>query len=243
MRTARRHAVLTVLWLLSVAACAPAPRPPAVRGAPAFQTELEDSTTLWLLEIDPEAAGVSGWTPGGWATYEIGVRRGPGAVVRRITYKALEAEARGTWIEVREELALLPGEPEGPRGPRGAEARAPLPAPRVVQYLLPFGPIQRARMVEMLTLDPDGGVRRSAYVERPEARDRTGFPGTWRWVGEEELETPGGRVRTHHYRKGATNLWVSGGVPLLGLVRAAGRGPLINLVDWGTEGATSSIPR
>ncbi len=71
-----------------------------------------------------------------------------------------------------------------------------------------------------------------------------GFPQQRRlWVGREEIATPKGKLPAHHYRKSATNVWVSEQAGPIGLVRAAGRGPLVNLVDWGPAGATSSIPR
>ncbi|MGH7546523.1 MAG: hypothetical protein ACREKI_10105, partial [Gemmatimonadota bacterium] len=97
--------------------------------------------------------------------------------------------------------------------------------------------------LEQIVLDADSGVRRAVYVRRPAAEDRTEFPATWLWIGAETLQTPKGAIETHHYRKSATNVWVSEAAPPIGLVRAAGRGPLVSLVDWGDEGATSSIPR
>ncbi|MGH7546539.1 MAG: hypothetical protein ACREKI_10185, partial [Gemmatimonadota bacterium] len=98
-------------------------RPPPGGPAPSFAAGLEDSTTLWLFAIDPASAGVGEWRPGAWATYEIGVRRGPGSPIRQITYKVLETDSSGTWIEVRDAWTLVPGEADGQggagAGPRG----------------------------------------------------------------------------------------------------------------------------
>lgn len=244
-----RVPVLLAGLALAATACTVGRPPPRGGPVPTFTAALEDSTTLWLLTIDPASVGVSGWTPGAWATYEVGVRRGPGSPIRQITYKVLETDSSGTWIEVRDAWTVVGGEERGAReegGERGERAqpgpRMPLPPARVEQWLLPFGPVERARMLEQIVLDPDSGVRRGAYVRRPEPKDSLQFPGTWLWVGAEELQTPKGGIQTHHYRKSATNVWVSEAVPPIGLVRAAGRGPLVSLVDWGSEGAVSSIP-
>lgn len=233
---------LALAGLVCVAAACTLGRPPRGGPAPTFAAGLEDSTTLRLFAIDPASAGVREWSPGVWATYEIGVRRGPGSPIRQVTYKVLETDSSGSRIEVRDAWTFVPGKPDG-GGDAGAGPRVPLPPARVEQWLLSFGPVERARMLEQLVLDADSGVRRAVYVRRPERVDRTQFPATWLWVGAEELQTPQGPIQTHHYRKSATNVWVSEAVPPIGLVRAAGRGPLVSLVDWGAEGAASSLPR
>lgn len=252
MRRLRLDTALA-LALLALGACARAG--PLRRDLPVLAQAPEESITLDLLAIDPSTVGVTEWRPGAWAQYEIGVRRRGQALVRRITYGIVAKEDRGFWVEIRDEwVPVEPADtPEAAHTPQAAPSRRPgergepaaevgLPVRHVERLLLPFGPIHRARMIEQMTLDPDGGVRKSVYVHRPEVRDTLlGFPETWIWVGREELETPKGRVATHHYRKAGTNVWVSESAGPIGVVRAAGRGPLVNLVDWGDEAFAPSF--
>lgn len=241
------------LALLALGACVRTG--PPRRDLPVLARQPEESVTLDLLAIDPRTAGVAEWRPGAWARYEIGVRRRGQALVRRITYGIVAKEDRGFWVEIRDEwVPVEPADtPEAAHTPQAAPGRRPgergepaaevgLPVRRVERLLLPFGPIEPARMIEQITLDPDGGVRKSVYVHRPEVRDTLiGFPASWTWVEREELETPKSRVTTHHYRRAGTNVWVSESAGPIGVVRAAGRGPLVNLVDWDDEGFTPSF--
>lgn len=237
-----------VAWaLLALGACVRTG--PPRRDLPAVAQQPEESVTLDLLAIEPAAAGVTEWEPGAWAQYEIGVRRRGQALVHRITYGIVAQEDRGFWVEIRDEwVRTEPRDtPSAPRARPGREGRelppesGPAP-PRVERLLLPFGPIDHARMIEQMTLDPDGGVRRSVYVRRPGSRVGViAFPAAWTWVEREEIDTPKGRVVTHHYRKAGTNVWVSESAGPIGVVRAAGRGPLVNLIDWGDEGFAPSF--
>lgn len=181
-----------------------------------------------LLDVAPAAYGVSAWSPGAWARYNLTQTFGPSgqSLTRFRTVSIVGAEGERFWVEVQEEAAGLM---------RGAQPTRKL--------LIPFGPVSERAMTEAYALLPDSSIRHITVV-RPAAGDGppAPFPEGWQREGEETITTPAGEFRTRHYRRGEDELWIAAAAGPLGLVRYRAASVTIELVARGTSGAKSKIP-
>lgn len=181
-----------------------------------------------LLDIAPAAYGVSRWTVGEWARYNVSQTFGAtGQTLTRFrTLSVIDAAAERFWVEVQEEAMGV--------------MRATQPTRKM---LIPFGPVSERAMTEAFTLMPDSSIRRTTVI-RPAGADaaKPPFPEGWERVGEETLTTPAGEFRTRHYRRADEELWAAAGAGPIGLVRYRGNSVTIELVARGASGAKSRIP-
>ena len=181
-----------------------------------------------LLDVAPAAYGVSGWTAGEWARYNVTQTFGPTgqSLTRFRTVSVLEASSDLFWVEVQEETVGL--------------MRTTQPTRRM---RIPFGPVGERAMTEAYTLMPDSSIRHTTVV-RPAATDAPApaFPGGWQRDGDETITTPAGEFRARRYRRGDEELWIAASAGPLGLVRYRSANVSMELVARGATGAKSRIP-
>lgn len=181
-----------------------------------------------LLDVAPASYGVSGWTAGEWARYNISQSLGQAgqSLTRFRTLSVVAAAGERFWVEIQEEAVGL--------------MRATQPTRKL---LIPFGAVSERAMTEAFTLMPDSSIRHVTVV-RPASADptRPAFPDGWQRTGDETLTTPAGEFRTRHYRRGGEDLWIAAAAGPIGVVRYRGDNVTMELVGWGTSGARSRIP-
>lgn len=174
--------------------------------------------------IAPSAYGVSGWRVGQWARYSVTTNAGPMPISQVRTVSIVGQRGEQFWVETQDEMVGMMSS----RGP-------------VRKLLVGFGAVRERVGTEVYTLLPDSSVRRETLVRAASGRGGEGdftFPQGWQRVGEEEVQVTAGSIHAVHWRKGTANLWVSGDVGPVGLVKYESDELSIELGSRGTDART-----
>ncbi len=197
------------------------------RGGPGGGTSrMSFGGTPPALEESPSDYGVRSWRVGQWARYSISINMGQMPLNQFHQVSIVGQQGERFWVETTDEFS------------GNLAMRAP-----VTKMLIPFGVIRERVGTDVIVMSPDSAISRRTLVRAasgggPEGID---FPGSWTRVGEEDVTVAGGTFHAVHYRKGGDNLWVSGEVGPLGVVKFESDQVVIELTGKG-ENARSRIP-
>lgn len=183
-----------------------------------------------LMERAPSTFGVTAWTVGQWARYNINrtLNAQMGLTVQQFRQLSVVGQSGDQfWVEVQDDM-MTPN-------------RQTMP---IRKMLLPFGPVSEAAMTEMLMTQADSSIRRVTMVRPPRRPDDAPkpFPEGWNKVGDEEVSTAAGKFRSVHWKKGGDEVWVSAQAGPIGVVKFQSEGTTIELVARSETGAKSRIP-